>query len=395
MNILVIPSWYENVSNKTAGSFFREQAESLKKNGHNVYILFVDIIGLKEINRLIRTPKYESYNSNGVVVHRIKKIKKIKSVKGNGPYVCNLVSKGIEELYVKHIKDKIEIDVIHAQSCIWGGVAGARLKNKYNIPVMITEHYTGYSRGIIKENEIDLIKYAVNESDKVVAVSSGLRNSLLQYSIKKDIGIIPNMVDIGRFNLNKAKTSVSRSEENCVNFLAVCYLMHKKGIDILLRAFKIAFAEEENVKLYIGGDGEEKDKLKKLANELEIEDKVVFLGYIDRDEVIEYMSKCNCFVLPSRYETFGVVYIEALALGKPVIATNTDAIHDIVDSSNGIIVNREDIKQLSEALKYMKVNFNRYDSKKISEKCINKFGSSNVAKEIERGLIEAIKNFNK
>ena len=68
MNILMIPSWYENKNNKTHGSFFREQAESLEKLGHKVYVIYVDIIRFNEFNRIITTPKYDNYIKNNLEV---------------------------------------------------------------------------------------------------------------------------------------------------------------------------------------------------------------------------------------------------------------------------------------------------------------------------------------
>lgn len=387
MNILVIPSWYENISKKTEGSFFREQAESLAKLGHNVYVLYSDIISIKDPKRILKTPAMETYTKNGIIVYRVRKIKKYKSKNGSGPYMCRLFTNGVEKLYRRYIMNKIKIDVIHAHSCIWGGAAAVSLKSKYNIPVMITEHYTAFSRGVIKENEKELIKKTIKESDRVVAVSSGLSRDMLPYSGDKAIGIIPNMVDVDRFNYNKYK-NIPQEDSGNVTFLAVCYLMQKKGLDILLKAFREAFLDVDNVRLIIGGGGEEFDNLKKITKELNLENMVSFLGYITREQVAECMSKCNCFVLPSRFETFGVVYIEALAMGKPVIATNTDAIGEIIDENNGLVVEKENIHQLSESLRYMKANYQRYSSEAISDNCIKKFGTETVAKKIEKELLE-------
>lgn len=387
MNIIVIPSWYENKSNRTLGSFFREQAESLASMGHNVYVLYVDIIRFNEVNRMLATPKLYKYTKNGITVYRRKKIKIPKTKE---KHVYKMVENGIEELYLTYINKKIKIDIIHAHSFIWGGCAGTILGKKYNIPIMVTEHYTGYARKLFSNDEKNIIKYSINNADKVVAVSNGLKNSLKEYMCdkEKEIEIIPNMVDTDLFNNMKNNIDVKKNEKFI--FLSICYLMHKKGIDLLLKCFKKAFDEQDDVKLIIGGDGEEKENLIKLCRELAIEEKVEFLGALSRENVAKKMIECNCFVLPSRFETFGVVYIEALATGKPVIATNTDAIYDIIDKNNGLIVEKENEEQLIKALIKMKNEYNKYNSNLISKSCIDKFGKENVSKMIENSLIDTV-----
>ena len=384
MNILMIPSWYENKYNKTHGSFFREQAESLEKNGHNVYVLYVDIIRFNEIKRMVSTSKYEAYTKNNLNVYRIKKIK-LPRLKEK--FVYNMVERGLEELYTKNKYGKIDIDVIHAHSFVWGGCAGLKISEKYNIPIMVTEHYTGYSREIFSESEKYILKSSINRVDKVVAVSSGLKRDMLKYvDSNKEIEVIPNMVDSELF---KPKFNIKNEDSDFI-FLSVGYLMYKKGFDILLRAFKKAYFYDKNVKLVIGGDGEESNNLKSMAKELEIEDKVQFLGAISRERVAKEMERCNCFVLPSRFETFGVVYIEALAMGKPVIGTDTDAIRDIINEKNGLIINKDSEEELVNALIKIKNEYSKYNHKYISEQCLNKFSEKNISIRISNSLEETI-----
>ncbi|MGU8699662.1 glycosyltransferase [Clostridium perfringens] len=384
MNILVIPSWYENKNNKTHGSFFREQAKALSELGHNIYMLYVDIIRFNEVDRIITTKKYDFYEDEGMKVYR-KKVVKIP--KTSEVIVANKVRYGIEDLYNKYIKNSVKIDVIHAHSFIWAGYAGVSLSKKFNIPIMVTEHYTGYSRNIFSDNEKKLISYSMNNCDKCISVSSGLKNDMTRYT-SNIIKVIPNMVDTKLFKFDSSKKYVN----NKFLFVSVCYLMKKKGIDVLLKAFKLAFEECDDVELRIGGDGEERENLELLAKKLGIESKVKFVGALERNEVVNLMSESQFFVLPSRFETFGVVYIEALALGKPVIATKTDAIVDIIDESNGLIVEKENIEQLKKALIYIKNNYNQYKSSEISSKCIKNFSTYEVSKKIEKELINIINN---
>lgn len=379
MNILIIPSWYENYKNKTHGSFFKEQAKSLADKGHNVYILYVDIIRFNEVDRILKTKKYHQYEENNLKVYRKKVIKIPKTAE---KYVAKKVKDGVLDLYEKFISDNINIDVIHAHSFVWGGYAASELSKKYNIPVMVTEHYSGFARNLMGKDEQLIISDSMESVDKIVSVSSGLKEKMKKYT-DKDIIVIPNIVEDSIFNtINPTKYKKNKK----FTFFSVAYLSQIKGMDILLNAFKEVLFEENECELIIGGDGIERKNLEKLSKELQIDKNVNFIGALSRREVAQNMKECDCFVLPSRYETFGVVYIEALACGKPVIGTKTDAIYDIIDNQNGLVIDIEDIEALKNAMIYIKKHYLKYSSQEISNKCIQKFGTKSISDKIENEL---------
>ena len=94
------------------------------------------------------------------------------------------------------------------------------------------------------------------------------------------------------------------------------------------------------------------------------------------------MSKCDAFVLASKYETFGVVYIEALASGKPVIGTYNGGAEDIINDSNGLLVKVDDINDLGNAMKKIIKNINIYNSEEIRNDCIEKYSKKKIIKDI-------------
>ncbi len=170
----------------------------------------------------------------------------------------------------------------------------------------------------------------------------------------------------------------------------MCFLTHKKGIDVLLRAF--AQLKINNCRLIIGGDGEERKELEKLADLLFISDIVVFKGMMDRKSAIKQMQECDAFVLPSRHETFGVVFVEALACGKPIIATKSGGPDQIVNNNNGVLVEVDNINMLAIEMDKMIQNIENYDPKTIREDCINRFSEEAVIKQINKVYENAIKN---
>ena len=128
----------------------------------------------------------------------------------------------------------------------------------------------------------------------------------------------------------------------------------KKGIDTVLRAFEKVLIDYPNLKLNIVGDGPSKDEYIKLSIKLGINENVKFLGYMQPEEVMVEMSKWNLFILASKSEGFGMVLIEAGALGIPIIATRVGAIPEIIkDDYNGYLVDVDSIYQIYKKILYL------------------------------------------
>lgn len=139
-----------------------------------------------------------------------------------------------------------------------------------------------------------------------------------------------------------------------------------------------------------GKISEERENLENLSKELGILEQVEFKGALNRDEVYKVMSNCNIFVLPSRFETFGVVLIEALANGKPVISTRNGGANDIVTDENGILVDIDDIEGLGKAMVDLKLNYNKYNEEEIRNSCINKYSKKIITRQLEKVYSELI-----
>jgi len=165
-------------------------------------------------------------------------------------------------------------------------------------------------------------------------------------------------------------------------FLNVALLKPTKRQDLLLSAFAQAFGRDASVRLRIGGYGPEMRRLKKLAQDLGIGDRVTFLGKLDRAQVLDEMNLCHAFVLSSEFETFGVVVIEALSQGKPVVATRCGGPEDILHARNGILVRKNDEDALAVALARMRADFPNYDSDRIRYDCLKHFSENAVVTQL-------------
>ncbi len=157
------------------------------------------------------------------------------------------------------------------------------------------------------------------------------------------IAVIPYGVDDGLFN-------VVPSDENYILYLGRFDIFHK-GLDILLEAFRIVCKKFPEVKLIFAGGGREDEKLKKLIGELSLAKKVSFAGRVHGEQKGDLLGRCLMVCMPSRFESWGIVAVEAGACGKPVIGTRIPGLIDsIKDGETGILVPSEKPDLLAEAI---------------------------------------------
>lgn len=141
-------------------------------------------------------------------------------------------------------------------------------------------------------------------------------------------------------------------------FFALSALKPTKGIGDLLQALALCRQQGcekgmEDIHLRIGGEGEMEKELQALARRLQIEPWVHWLGRLDRHQVLKEYQSCHCFIQPSHLESFSIVLMEALACGKPVIATRCGGPESLVTPRNGILVPVQDPAELARAMATM------------------------------------------
>ncbi len=158
---------------------------------------------------------------------------------------------------------------------------------------------------------------------------------------------IHNGVDLAELEPPDQKTP----EEARPYILCVAAHNEKKGLDVLLRAFASIANLHRQLKLVLVGDGPLRKELQDLATSLELNGQVSFAGSRDRTDVAGFLHGCEVFVLPSRSEPFGIAIIEAMACGKPVVATKTGGIPEIIENGHdGLLVEPDNAAELADAI---------------------------------------------
>jgi glycosyltransferase involved in cell wall biosynthesis len=173
-------------------------------------------------------------------------------------------------------------------------------------------------------------------------------------------------------------------------FFSCGALIPRKRFDLLIEAFTEAFSDDPGVKLRIGGSGAMRDELTESINSRGMSGRISLLGQLSREATLEEYKNCDAFALPSAAETYGPVYREAMAVGRPVISTRHGGFGSDWSDSFGELIDIDDKSQLVKALKHIYENYSDYDLKKISEECLKGCSETGVAEQISGYLAQKI-----
>jgi glycosyltransferase involved in cell wall biosynthesis len=377
MHILIVPSWYPKLSNDVSGSFFREQAIALKKNSNcKVGVIYPQRRSMCDW-RAVFTGKYgaEEEVDNGVVTLRKHGLKCIPVFPHGSALQWLYDGLKIYQLYVNRHGVP---DIIHAHAVIYGGVLAHKIQQRFSIPYVITEHSTIYARSLVSRWQKKLAYDAVKHASRRFAVSKNFWE-LLQKYFGNEAGVWEPLPNIVHHSFCDYPLNNFRPKNDKFVFICIALLTEKKAVHDLLAAFAKVFAGDNTTNLVIGGEGDERRRLETMVGELQIGEQVKFLGALSRKQVLLQIADSDALVLPSHFETFGVVVVEALALGKPVIVTRCGGPESIVCAQDGVIVPTGDIEAMACEMKKMRKNSDNYDSHSIRQSCISRFSEEAVS----------------
>lgn len=279
-------------------------------------------------------------------------------------------------------------DLLHAHNCDPAGLLAAEISSQFSIPFVLTEHSSYFHRQLIPESLIPRLRQAF-EAAAVVGVVS----PRLGLDLNKHVGLLadktqwmPNVIDPEFADLPLAKHLV---QSTTFELLSIGDLIPLKGHRELISAFAEAFNDKDAV-LRIAGDGPEFDSLCDHIQELQVGAQVTLLGRLGRAEVRNAIDDCDCLVLPSHYETFGVVLIESLVRGKPVVASDCGGPSCVVNDSNGLLFPPKDIAALTKALQEIHQAYSKYDAAAIREDVLQKFGHHRLVGDLTKAYDTAL-----
>ncbi len=308
-----------------------------------------------------------SQNVNGVDVYRPR------FLAPPGYWLHDYIGKLIYWSIVRKVdryKKIFPFDLIHAQFSYPEGYVAARLAKRYRVPLVITEHasWEPWMRQypVVRKQAV----WAATVSSAVISGSRYLSSTISPHlnGLNKLVSI-PIGVDANLF-----KPAVTNNKRDGTGIVYVGRIHPTKGVDVLFKAMKLVLKKRADVSLtLVGGDlgfrdfRKQEDKLRKLASDLGILEKLKFVGSQPPDKVVEYIQNSAMLVLPSRRESFGAVLIEALACGIPVVATRCGGPEDFINQDVGVLVEKESPEALAEGIQDVISRLDKFSPSELSQ----------------------------
>ncbi|KLO24659.1 MULTISPECIES: glycosyltransferase [unclassified Marinitoga] len=379
MNIGIFSDVYFPQKNgvSTAVKLYKEEMEKL---GHNVY-LFV--------------PKYSrSYKRNEKNVFEFPAIKFLFEKEQR---IALPISTDIFK-----IKD-LNLDIIHSQDPFSMGIFAEFLSKLLKIKHVGTHHtmyeyYRNYLPLIIRptlKQTQRMIKNWCLKLDKVISPTKNIKDLLVSYGVPDDhIIVIPTGIDTKKFN-EEIKWNIREEfgispEEKILLFVG--RLGPEKNIDFLIRVFHKVFHEERNIRFVIIGDGIERNKLEELVIDLDLHENVIFAGGQPREKVLDAYKQAELFIFASYTETQGLVVLESMAAGTPVVALGKMGVYDLLNHENAGGIMLTELNEDEFVHKILNVIRNKELYNILSKNAIN-FVNENYSIEVSvKKIIEVYKN---
>lgn len=379
MHILILPSWYPADPTDFHGSFFREQAVSLQAAGMQVGVIAASLRSLRQpVTEVFRQRGLRRETDEGVITYRLSSPNLTFRIQRLRMSRMRLLT---NRLFDAYIADHGLPDLVHVHSAIAVAEGALDIRLRSGLSLVLSEHSSAYARGTVGSRQLRFARQLARDAARRFAVSGPFANLLDKcFDLAPgSFGVMPNAVE-PRF----LTCDISANSDTRFRFLHISGLDKNKNADHILRAFAAVFRGNPNIALAIGGDGPMRTLLMRLATDLEISSQVQFLGRLTREGVLDAMRQSDIFVLASKYETFGVVLIEALAMGLKVIATKCGGPDDIILDDDGILVPVDDVGALSAAMHSMAMSPQQPNREAIRARCLSRFGRDLIAERWRR-----------
>jgi 1,2-diacylglycerol 3-alpha-glucosyltransferase len=266
--------------------------------------------------------------------------------------------------FVDQLIPKLKLDVIHTHHPVLLGQTAATKARDYNLPLVFTFHtqyheYTHYIpfpqeqvQEFLKSRVINWMREFMRKCQHIIIPSESMRSVLINdYGLVDKFTVIPTGIDITPYK--KANGAAIRAQSNWNDdkiIISAGRLAEEKNWVTLLQAFAIAQKTQPNMRLVLLGDGPQSQALQQLAGELEIADRVTFVGKVPFEDVPNYLKAADLFAFASVTETQGLVTLEAMAAGLPVVAVDASGTRDILEHGKQGFLTQNDATDIANCI---------------------------------------------
>lgn len=379
LRVLTLPSWFPSAEAPVAGSFIDELVGALAAfhpELQNDVILLRPEVWLAAKRPLRSLVTWARLNGNDAVLgrdprgfgrHELRTLWWTEKLSNGGR---KRAARKVYELCRQLEGTGPKFDLVHAHVVEPAGRVGFRVAKLLGIPLVLSEQMSPFPFPELVSLNGSLepdVQRAFASAGAVIAPSEAQAADIRRWCGCEPV-VIPNGCDEQTFSPNRV--SVQRET---VDLVAVGGLVRQKGFDILLDAFARARAARPRLRLTICGDGPDGASLREQAERLCLGDSVRWAGLVSRADMPQAFQGANAFVLSSRHESFGVVCIEAIATGIPVLATDCGGPRDIVNQTNGILVAVDSVDALADGLIRLHDEMPGFDSAAIRADFLRRF----------------------
>lgn len=372
--ILVIPSWYPNKDQTSGGSQFREQAEFFQQR-YDVRVLFGTKSELSRLNwikqnGLKHAGQYSQETTPaGLLEHRFE----YKSLFKDERHQIGAMIQGYREALEAIINAGWKPDLIHARCTDSAGVVAASLAKDLDIPWVLSEHQV-FALGNFSEYYAKLMRRAIKSASIVTVVSQHQLRSFVAHYIYRPLVVTGNLVDDEKFPI-----SPIQEVRSPFKILTVMYPSPIKDPETFFRAIAdLVQKGHDDIEVTIIGrklfSQNDVEPFNKLIQGFDLEPYCNVIPFVPNDRLAEHYAEANVFVSTSLAETFGIAVREAMMVGRPVVCTASGGVDDDIFDFNGFKVDIYDYQAIADALIKIKTGQMTYDSSRIRNFVVSKYG---------------------
>jgi glycosyltransferase involved in cell wall biosynthesis len=359
-----------------AGIFIEDQAAVLTKT-YDIAVLHPRLIGYPELLSRRIGPRIQQKDDHGLLVYSEPVLA---PVPHQSCLAYSIYYRKARQGFEKLLNTWGRPEVIHAHVVLPAGWTALRLGQEFSIPVVLTEHSGPFSMHLKTDRSQRLVRETLTKVNRVIAVSPFLAEQIQTFHDGLEVEVIGNVVRTDFFKPAETKAE-DIPPKTC--FLSIGSLLKEKGFMYLLEAAQLL--KQRGIlsfELMVGGEGPERDRLGHHVEGLGLSEQCHFLGLMSRSQVRDQMQRCDVFVLPSLQETFAVVLVEAMACGKPVIATRCGGPEFVVAADTGFLVGVGDSKALADVMEKFITRHVRFNPASIRRSICERFGENTFLEKI-------------